>query len=118
VDGSPGISKVANPKGAANLFLINPSGILFGTNARLDIGGSFLGTTATSLKFADGTEFSAKAPKSAELLSVSTPIGLQVGKNPGNISYQVQATNTKDVYYGLEIKPSKTLALVGGNIFI
>ncbi|WP_158632846.1 beta strand repeat-containing protein [Dulcicalothrix desertica] len=102
--------------GAANLFLINPNGILFGTNARLDISGSFLGTTATSLKFADGTEFNTKAPQSAELLTVSTPIGLQFGKNPGNISYKVQAADSNDIYYGLEVKPSKTLSLVGGNI--
>ncbi|MEG3960314.1 two-partner secretion domain-containing protein, partial [Microcoleus sp. herbarium2] len=34
-----------------NLFLMNPSGILFGNNARLDVPGSFTATTATGIGF-------------------------------------------------------------------
>jgi filamentous hemagglutinin family protein len=38
---------------SANLWLINPAGILFGRDARLDVGGSFTATTATHIGFGD-----------------------------------------------------------------
>ncbi|NEU74304.1 filamentous hemagglutinin N-terminal domain-containing protein [Hassallia byssoidea VB512170] len=90
-----------------NLFLINPNGIVFGPNASLNVGGSFVASTASSLKFADGFEFSATAPQTTPLLTISVPIGLQFPANPGSI--QNQST-------GLQVKPGKTLALVGGDV--
>jgi filamentous hemagglutinin family protein len=101
-----GLIKVS---GTANLFLINPNGIIFGQNARLDIGGSFLASTANSFKFADGTEFSTLVPQTVPLLTVSVPVGLQYRNNPGNI--QVLGSN-------LQVPNGKGITLVGGNVSI
>ncbi|GEM_PF-2448128 len=43
---SSNINGTLGVDGNANLFLINPQGILFGNNAKLDLNGSFLATTA------------------------------------------------------------------------
>jgi filamentous hemagglutinin family protein len=102
--------------GNANLFLINPNGIIFGPNSSLDIRGSFVASTASSLKFADGFEFSTTAPETIPLLTISVPIGLQYGVNPGSILNQSQARNNNDVTVGLQVQPNRTLALVGGDV--
>ena len=73
--------------GGANLFLINPNGIVFGENASLDVTGSFLATTAESLIFDDG-EFSAVNPDVPPLLAVNFNPGLQYGTNQSEIENQ------------------------------
>jgi len=58
--------------GAANLYFINPNGILFGPTASLDLQGSFVGTTADGIQFAAQGVFSALSPESpSQLLSIS-----------------------------------------------
>lgn len=90
----------------ANLFLINPNGVIFGPNARLQVGGSFVASTASGIKFADDTVFSATTPQTTPLLTVSVPLGLQFDRIGGEINLQGQ----------LKVPTGKTLALVGGNV--
>jgi filamentous hemagglutinin family protein len=121
------INGLIKANGNANLFLINPAGIVFGKNARLDIGGSFFGSTAESILFKDGFNYSAISEE-APLLTISVPVGLQMGTNPGAIEvngngHSLTTTNPYLIPYfptapimGLQVKPGKTLALIGGSI--
>jgi filamentous hemagglutinin family protein len=124
------IDGLISAKGTANLFLINPNGIIFGSQASLNIGGSFIGSTANSIRFADGSEFIASSSQPMSLLTVSIPLGLQYGptnidvitvNGPGNnISFddQIFSLIRDSRPIGLQVQSEKTLALVGGNVEI
>lgn len=111
----------------ANFFLLNPNGIIFGKNASLRIGGSFIATTADSINFADETEFSAVHPQNNLLLTVSVPVGLQFGTNPGGIVNRSiapqldEAGNLIEDSFGFPVEGlissnNQTFALVGGDV--
>ncbi|MBE7384693.1 MAG: S-layer family protein [Leptolyngbya sp. SIO1E4] len=104
--------------GNADVFLINPNGILFGPDAQLDVNGSFVASTANHIEFADGLQFSATNPQSPPLLTISTPVGLQFGANPGSIVHQSTAPDPFNNPTGLQVPPDQVLALVGGEILL
>ncbi len=112
------IDGLLKANGTANLFLLNPNGIIFGPNARLNIGGSFLASTASRINFADGTYFSTHTPQTASLLTVSVPIGLQFGGNPASLLVQGDGQGLINPTVGLRVKLDKTLALVGGDVML
>ena len=93
--------------GNANLFLLNPNGIFFGPNARLDVGGSFFASTATGILFDGGTEFAATDSQTEPLLTVNIPVGLQFRQPPG----AVEARGAT-----LAVPPGETLGLLGGDV--
>ncbi|MEL7330713.1 MAG: filamentous hemagglutinin N-terminal domain-containing protein, partial [Cyanobacteria bacterium J06560_2] len=71
-------------QGPANLFFINPNGIVFGPSASLDVEGSFLATTADGIRFGNGNTFGTQTPNNGDVLSVNVPLGLQYGNNNPN----------------------------------
>jgi len=112
--------------GSANLFLINPAGIVFGDNAFLDVGGSFIGSTADSLLFPNNIEYSATNLENSPILTINAPIGLGFRDDPGDIinrSFFTDEMNTPDNFddddfIGLRVGEDRTLALIGGEILI
>lgn len=123
------IDGLIKANGIANLFILNPNGIILGPNARLNIGGSFLATTANSVNFADRTKFIAGGDRAKPLLTVSAPIGLGFD-SPGSINligegHNLSYSNTNagtpilgtgEGLTGLTTIPEKTIALVGGQV--
>ena len=120
------IDGLIKANGGANLFLINRNGIILGSNASLNIGGSFIATTASSLNFADGRKFSLPSDQATPLLTVSVPIGLNFESSSGAVTVQNTGHNLEEPTFspilgnsgsnGLKVQPGKTLALVGSDL--
>jgi filamentous hemagglutinin family protein len=103
------IAGLIRANGSANLFLLNPAGILFGPNARLDIGGSFLATTANAIGFGDRGFFSATNPDSNLALLNVNPSAL--------LFHQIAAQPiTNQSIAGLRVPDGRSLLLLGGLI--
>ena len=110
--------------GSANLFLINPAGIIFGENARLDVGGSFISSTADSILFPNNIEFSASDTQSQPTLTVNAPIGLGFRDNSGDIVNRANSFDDNgtpdnpidDRAIGLRVGNNRTISLIGANI--
>ena len=112
-------------EGNANLFFMNPNGIVFGENAIVDVGGSFIATTANEIEFGDGQVFSARDTEKP-LLVLNVPIGLGLNGNNGSIivrgtgheltSIEQQSVTREKETNSLSVPSSKTFALIGGEV--
>jgi filamentous hemagglutinin family protein len=93
----------------ADLYFLNPAGILFGPNARLSVYGSFYASTADYLRLAEGGRFDASHPKST-VLKVAPPTAFGFLTDlPAGISKQGAF---------LILPAQKTLSLIGGDLKI
>ena len=76
--------------GTANLFLINPNGIIFGNSAMLDLESNFTATTVESIKFGNGYIFSATNPQKITNIEFNAPLGIQLGQMNLGVQTDIQ----------------------------
>lgn len=89
----------------ANLFLMNPAGLVFGPNANLNVPASFIATTANGIEFGQNNYFEATEAFNASTLS-GFATGLRFNQELGSI------LNFGDLVVG----PGQTIGLVATNI--
>ena len=122
--GTLGVLKDTAPhiNGDANLFFINPNGIIFGENASLDVGGSFAASTADAIQFGDRGFFDATDPETPPLLTIKPSAFFFNQINPGRIENRSTAPTgieqLETPLSGLRVADGKSLLLVGGDITI
>ncbi len=93
----------------ANFFFINPAGVVFGANARLDVPAAFHVSTADEVRFADGATFSAANPGVSTLSAEPVSAFGFMSAVPKQLE-----VNGSD----LSVKEGQTLSLVGGDIVL
>ena len=91
----------------ANLFLLNPNGVLFGANASLNISGSFYTSTADYVKLGDQDYFYADPAKQSSFVSAEPSAFGFLSNTPNKI--EVSGSQ-------LSVAEGQTLSLVGGDI--
>ena len=92
--------------GSSNLFLINPAGIVFGSNASLNVPASFTATTANGVGFGNNNWLNAIGNNNWAAL-VGTPSEFRFDSfNPGSI---INAGN-------LTVGAGENLTLLGGSV--
>jgi filamentous hemagglutinin family protein len=94
--------------GNANLFLMNPTGFLFGPNATVNVGGMVAFTTADYLRLAAGVLFNATSNAAADALLSAAPVAAFgfLGSNPAAIAVQGST---------VAVQPGQSISFVGGN---
>ena len=108
----------------ANLFLINPNGIVFGANASLDINASFVGTTANAVEFGGEGFFSATNPQAPGRLLTVNPSAFLFNQINSQASIQSRSVApageslSGNSLKGLRVGNGENLFLLGGNLNI
>jgi filamentous hemagglutinin family protein len=95
--------------GQADVYLINPSGVVMGPNARVDVPAALHLSTADEVRFSDGSRYSARDPSNSSLtLAAPESFGFL---SPQPASLTIAGSQ-------LALKPGKTATLSGGDVQI
>ncbi|MFP5274017.1 two-partner secretion domain-containing protein, partial [Coleofasciculus sp.] len=92
--------------GNPNLYLINPAGMIFGADARLNVPGDFIATTATGMGFGDNNWFNAIGANDYQNL---------VG-TPNQFAFDVSEAGSIVNAGELAVSEGKNLTLLAGNV--
>lgn len=92
----------------ANLFLLNPAGVLFGPNATVDVSGSFHVSTADYLRLGENDRFYADPTKPSVLSTAPVEAFGFLTHTPASVS--IKGSH-------LEVPTEKTLSVIGGNVW-
>jgi len=99
----------------ANLFLMNPNGIIFGQGARLNVGGSFVATTANAIQFGDRGVFSSDVNNTPSPLLTTDPSAFLFNRINPTARIESRGASGADV---LEVPNGRSLLLLGGDVSI
>lgn len=100
----------------ADFYFINPFGMIFGKNARLDISGSFYATTAGCIKLGQGGRFDAVNTSASNLTSAPPEAFGFLVPDPGKIRIESSIDAEKGKYPGLFTEGKASLTLAGGDL--
>ncbi len=91
----------------ANMFFVNPAGVMFGPHASLDVSGSFHVTTADYLKLGQSGRFDASNPGGSVLTSDPPSAFGFLGPSPAGVSFDQSF---------MQVPTGKTLSVIAGDI--
>jgi len=91
----------------ANFYFINPSGVIFGPNASVDVSGAFSVSTANYLKLADGAKFVAALGADDSMLSSAPVVAF---------GFLDSASGSIDVSGSLRSAPGTPLSVIGSTV--
>lgn len=126
------INSIIGVDGTANLFLLNKNGFIFGPNSALQVQGSFIVSTASSLNFSDGFTLITDN-KNQKILTIGQPDGLSVTQDSGSIAifgsghqlsfkpieginFPVAVTGAGESLDGLRLQPNNSIGIISNGI--
>jgi filamentous hemagglutinin family protein len=115
-----------NSIGNQDIFFLNPNGIFFGKNTRIDTNGSFFATTARGFIFSDGSVFNSNG--TSKFSSDFNPKSFTlIFDNPGSIVINNMGHNLREYTFanpfpentnpGFGLANNQTLGIIGGDVY-